>query len=40
MSRKNESPQKAAMREMMKNYLKDADLSIQDAPMSKTSCAT
>ena len=30
MSRKNESPQKAAMREMMKNYLKDADLSIQD----------
>ena len=30
MSRKNESPQKAAMREMMKNYLKDADLRIQD----------
>ncbi len=30
MSRKNESPQKAAMREMMKNYLKDTDLSIQD----------
>jgi len=30
MSRKNESPQKAAMREMMKNYLKDTDLRIQD----------
>jgi len=30
MSRKNESSQKAAMREMMKNYLKDTDLRIQE----------
>ena len=30
MSRKNESPQKAAMRGMVKIYLKNTDLSIQD----------
>ncbi len=29
MSRKNESPQKAAMREMMRSYLKDNDISIK-----------
>ena len=30
MARKNESPQKAAMREMMKGYLKENDISIKD----------
>jgi len=30
MSRKNESPQKAVMRETVKNYLKDTDFRIQD----------
>ena len=30
MSRKNESPQKAAMREMMKNYLKDTNTNVRD----------
>jgi putative transposase len=30
MSRKNENPQKAAMREMMKNLLKDKELRIQN----------
>lgn len=29
MARKNESPQKAAMREMMRDYLKDNDISIK-----------
>ncbi len=29
MSRKNESPQKAAMREMMRSYLKDNDIRIK-----------
>lgn len=28
MARKNESPQKAAMREMMGDYLKDNDISV------------
>ena len=30
MTRKSESPQKAAMREMMRSYLKDNDISIKD----------
>ncbi|MDE7113909.1 MAG: IS256 family transposase, partial [Acetatifactor sp.] len=30
MARKNESPQKAAMREMMRSYLKDNDIRIKD----------
>ena len=30
MVRKNESPQKAAMREMMRSYLKDNDISIKN----------
>ena len=30
MARKNESPQKAAMREMMRNYLKDNVISIKN----------
>ncbi len=30
MARKNESPQKAAMREMMRGYLKDNDIRIKD----------
>ena len=30
MARKNESPQKAAMREMMHSYLKDNDISIKN----------
>ena len=30
MARKNESPQKAAMRNMMRSYLKDNDISIKD----------
>ena len=30
MARKNESPQKAAMREMMRSYLKDSDISIKN----------
>ena len=30
MARKNESPQKAAMREMMRSYLKDNDISIKN----------
>ncbi len=30
MARKNESPQKAAMREMMRGYLKENDVSIKD----------
>lgn len=30
MARKNESPQKAAMREMMRNYLKNNDISIKN----------
>ncbi len=30
MGRKNESPQKAAMREMMRGYLKDNDISIKN----------
>lgn len=30
MARKNESPQKAAMREMMRGYLKDNDISIKN----------
>lgn len=30
MTRKNESPQKAAMREMMHNYLKNNDISIKN----------
>ncbi len=30
MARKNDSPQKAAMREMMRNYLKDNDISIKN----------
>ena len=30
MSRKNESTQKAAMREMMKNYLKDTNTNVRD----------
>lgn len=29
MARKNESPQKAAMREMMRGYLKKNDISIK-----------
>ena len=29
MSRKNESPQKAAMREMMRDYLKSNEISIK-----------
>ena len=29
MARKNESPQKAAMREMMRDYLKNNDISIK-----------
>lgn len=29
MAEKNESPQKAAMREMMRNYLKNNDISIK-----------
>ena len=30
MARKNESPQKAAMREMMHSYLKENDISIKN----------
>ena len=30
MARKNESPQKAAMREMMRSYLKDNEISIKN----------
>ena len=30
MARRKESPQKAAMREMMKGYLKENDISIKD----------
>lgn len=30
MARKNESPQKAAMREMMRGYLKENDIWIKD----------
>lgn len=30
MARKNESPQKAAMREMMRSYLKENDISIKN----------
>ena len=30
MARKNESPQKAAMREMMRSYLKNNDISIKN----------
>ena len=30
MARKNESPQKAAMREMMRSYLKDNDINIKN----------
>lgn len=30
MTRKNENPQKAAMREMMRNYLKNNDISIKN----------
>ena len=30
MARKNESPQKAAMRKMMRSYLKDNDINIKD----------
>lgn len=30
MARKNESPQKAAMRKMMRGYLKDNDIRIKD----------
>ena len=29
MARKNESPQKAAMKEMMRDYLKNNDISIK-----------
>ena len=32
MARKNESPQKAAMREMMRRYLKDNDMRDPDQP--------
>ncbi|WP_196604036.1 hypothetical protein [Pectinatus haikarae] len=31
MSRKNESTQKTAMREMMKNYLKDTNTNVRDS---------
>ncbi len=30
MARKNDSPQKAAMREMMRDYLKNNDISIKN----------
>ena len=30
MARRNDSPQKAAMREMMRDYLKNNDISIKD----------
>ena len=30
MARRKDSPQKAAMREMMRDYLKNNDISIQD----------
>ena len=30
MARKKDSPQKAAMREMMRDYLKNNDISIKD----------
>ena len=30
MTRKKDSPQKAAMREMMRDYLKNNDISIKD----------
>ena len=30
MARKKEIPQKAAMREMMRNYMKNNDISIKD----------
>ena len=40
MARKNESPQKAAMREMMRDYLKNNDISIKNVPMSTQLCAT
>ena len=30
MARRKDSPQKAAMREMMRNYLKNNDISIKD----------
>ena len=31
MARKKEIPQKAAMREMMRNYMKNNDISIKDS---------
>lgn len=30
MARKNDTPQKAMMREFMKNYLKENDISVKD----------
>ena len=31
MARRKDSPQKAAMREMMRNYMKNNDISIKDS---------
>ncbi len=33
MARRKDSPQKAAMREMMRDYLKNNDVSSKTAPM-------
>ena len=32
MARRKDSPQKAAMREMMRDYLKNNDISIKERP--------
>ena len=36
MARKNDSPQKAAMREMMRDYLKNNDVSIKSGVIVKS----
>ncbi len=40
MTRKNESPQRAAMREMMRSYLKDNAISIKDGTDAVPLCVT
>lgn len=40
MARRKESPQKAAMREMMRGYLKENDISIKNGTDVNALCAT
>ena len=40
MARRKESPQKAAMREMMRRYLKENDISIKNSTDVNALCAT